>query len=87
MKKVFAVSLFLLFVVYGCAGSSGVTKTERNLGNVLKFSLDVVSLGLLLTGNGNPAHIPAASVDTVLDFGKAFDSAVEEAKTLEKERK
>ncbi len=77
MKKVFIIGL-LFILVYGCAGSSQFTKTERNVGNVLKFFLDIMSLGLIFTGHGSPAHIPSASVDAVFDFGKAVDSLTSE---------
>ena len=47
-------------------------------GDFLRFSLGILSLGLLLSGNGSPAHIPADSVGTAMDFGKAVDYVVGE---------
>lgn len=79
--------VLFLFLVYGCAGHIGTTKNDKTIGNVLKFSLDVVSLGLLLTGHGSSVHIPSASVDTFIDFGKAVDSVVEEGENGDKDRK
>jgi hypothetical protein len=73
MRKVF-VLLFLTFLVLsGCASSNGFVKKEEGVGDFLKFTLDVLGLGLLLGGSGSLAHIPSASLGTALDFGKAAD--------------
>jgi len=68
-------------VLSGCASSNGLVKKEPGVGDFLKFSLDVVSLGLLLGGSGNPAHIPSASLGTALDFGKAADFVLDHRAT------
>lgn len=75
MKRFIIVFFLLSFLFYGCAGSSNFTK---DVGNILKFSIDVVGLGLLFSGHGSSAHIPSAALDTFLDFGKAVDSAAGE---------
>jgi hypothetical protein len=84
MKRVFI--LFLLFahlMLIGCAGSSQSLKSDRGVKDVLKFSLDLVSLGLLLGQGGSSAHIPSASLATVLDFGKAVDAVAGSVSSLE----
>jgi hypothetical protein len=73
MKRVFVWVCLVFMLFSGCASSNGLVKKEPGVGDFLKFSLDLVSLGLLLGGSGNPAHIPSASLGTALDFGKAAD--------------
>lgn len=78
MKKVFVLIFFILWVVIGCVGPSKNLKQDRVVvGDVLKFSMDVVSLGLLLSGQGSHAHLPSASLATVLDSGKAIDAIIQ----------
>ncbi len=46
---------------------------KADVGKLIKFSLDLLSIGLVLGGQGSPAHLPSALVDTGLDLGKAVD--------------